>query len=264
MEEIENPPIMATSPLILEEKDFTGQSFILPNFHDTYPFIDPLKQDLKGKRIFISGASKGIGRALAIAYARAGASHIAIAARSDLSVQKKEVEDAARNAPRDSTPIVLSLNVDVTDWKSVKRTAEKIEAEFGGLDILINNAGYLSEFVRIVDADPEKWWRDWEVNVKGIQASCDIKLTLGYGTADILIGIFFAEKAFIPLLLKGEHKTIINMSSITAQLSGGWGSAYQTSKLAVNRITEHTFAEYKEEGLVSYNDQKLDYCSLRF
>lgn len=154
----------ATSP---EEKDFTGQSFILPHMHDTYPLIDPLKQNLSGRRVFISGASKGIGKAMAIAYARAGASYIAIAARSDLATQKKEVEEAAKRANRQSIPTVLSLNVDVTDWKSVKSAAEKVEAEFGGLDILINNAGCLSEFVRIVDADPDLWWRDWEVNVKG-------------------------------------------------------------------------------------------------
>lgn len=67
-------------------------------------------------------------------------------------------------------------------------------------------------------------------------------------------GVFFAEKAFIPLLLKEADglKTIINLSSIGAQFSAGYGSSYQTTKLAVNRLTEHTFSEYKDAGLVSH------------
>ena len=78
------------------------------------------------------------------------------------------------------------------------------------------------------------------------------------------LGVFFAEKAFIPLLLKNDGlKTVINMSSIGSHLSGGWGSAYTTTKLAVNRLTEHTYAEHEQEGLVSHNFQKaLDCCAL--
>ena len=78
--------------------------------HDTYGEVSPLKIDLKGKHVLITGASKGVGRATALSYAAAGASGIVIAARSDLSSMAKELQIAAAQADR-SPPKIVPLPV---------------------------------------------------------------------------------------------------------------------------------------------------------
>ena len=147
-------------------KDYSGQSFVEPNHHDTYPFIDPKKLNLSGKYVFVTGASKGIGRALAISYAQAGASGLALGARSDMASLEDEVLNAAKSAGK-SAPKILRLSLDVTDLASVEAAKNATEATFGKLDILINNAGYLNNFTKMADSDPTEWWKTWDVNIKG-------------------------------------------------------------------------------------------------
>jgi len=185
--------------------------------HDTYPYIDPTKADLTGKNVLITGASKGIGKATAISYAKAGASGIALAARSDLSTIVQSVKEAAQTAGR-AEPNVITLNLDVTNRLSVDSAAEKLSSAFASLDVLVNNAGYLSDFASILDSDPDSWWRDWEVNVKGM---------------------YLVTRAFWPLLLQSHLKLIINMASIGATFMPPLCSSYTTTKLAVMRLTEY-------------------------
>lgn len=128
---------------------------------DTYPEIDPLQANLSDKAVFISGASRGFGKAIAISYAKAGASYIAIAARSSLEDVAKEVKAAASDAGR-KEPNVLSLKLEVTDAKSVEDAFQNISQEFGRLDVVINNAGILGERAAIADSDPEIWWQTSE------------------------------------------------------------------------------------------------------
>ena len=87
--------------------------------------------------MFISGASKGIGRATAIAFAAAGASHIALGARSELTSLVEEMQRVAKEHGR-KEPQVLSLVLDVTDAQSVEATGKEVENAFGRLDILIS------------------------------------------------------------------------------------------------------------------------------
>lgn len=112
-----------------------------PTIHkDTYPAIDSAtKSNLSNKHVFISGASKGIGRATAISYAKAGASAIAIAARSDLKSLEQEIQKVARDAGK-KEPKVLSVKLDVLDRASIEDAAKEVEKELGRLDILVNNA----------------------------------------------------------------------------------------------------------------------------
>lgn len=149
--------------------------------------IDPLKSDLSGKTVFISGASRGIGGATAVSFAKAGASQIAIAARSDLTAVEKSIKEAAANAGR-SEPEVLRMKMDVTDVASVEAAAKQIDARFGKLDILINNAGTFGEMRSVADSDPALWLISIDVNLRGPYLVC---------------------RSCIPLLLKGERKTII-------------------------------------------------------
>lgn len=197
---------------------------------DTYPAISPLTANLSGKSIFIAGASKGIGKAIALSYARAGASRIAIAARSDLSSLISELATAASEAQRPA-PEIVAVQIDITDRASVEAGAKAIADKFAGkLDIVIHNSGVLN-FGNVVEGDPDAWWRNWEVNIRGLQ---------------------LVARSFVPLVLAGQDKTFVAISSVGAHLMSPGLSGYQTSKLAVLRLMEFLVAEYGEQGLLAY------------
>ena len=121
-----------------------GRNFT-PTIHsNTYDFIDPEQHNLNGKAVIVTGASKGCGKEAALSYARAGVSHIAIAARSLTMEIEAEILAAAAKAGR-ASPQVLRLEMDVVDEKSVQTAADSIRQSFGRLDILVNNAGYLEK-----------------------------------------------------------------------------------------------------------------------
>jgi NAD(P)-dependent dehydrogenase (short-subunit alcohol dehydrogenase family) len=145
---------------------------------------------------------------------------------------EKEIKAAAQKAGK-KEPTVLSLKLDVMDKQSVSDAMAKIEKEFGGLDIVINNAGALEQFKPIADSDPDDWWRTWQVNT---------------------FGAYLVARGTIPLLLKKEAglKTILNVSSIGAHVLMDGASAYQTSKLALVRFTEFINTEYGEQGILSF------------
>jgi NAD(P)-dependent dehydrogenase (short-subunit alcohol dehydrogenase family) len=134
--------------------------------HDTtYPAIDPTKQNLAGRSVFISGASRGIGASTALSFAKAGASNIILGARSSLDATSNNIKQAALEAGRPE-PQITQLKLDVTDPKSVSKAAAEVKRAVGRLDVIVNNAG-LIDMAMIGESDPEKWWSVWEVNVKG-------------------------------------------------------------------------------------------------
>ncbi|KAI1375691.1 PLC-like phosphodiesterase [Hypoxylon crocopeplum] len=219
------PPRGASNPLE-GPGDYDTTSIV---HNDTYPAIDSSKADFSGKVVFISGASRGLGKAMCISFAKAGASMIAIGARSDLSATVKEMKTAATSVGKPE-PTVLPLVFDVTDHKSVDGAAAQVKKNFGHVDIVINNAGKLGTSL-IVDSNPDEWWKIWQVN---------------------LVGPYLVSRAFIPLLLEGTDKTIITVSSVGAHVISPSLSAYQTSKLAVLRLSEFIVAEYGDKGILSY------------
>ncbi|KAJ5506355.1 Short-chain dehydrogenase/reductase SDR [Penicillium expansum] len=177
--------------------DHTGSSFTSRSHHDTYPAIDPTKQDLSSKYIFITGASKGIGRETALSYVRAGCAGIAVGARTNLTELATSISEAA-SASGKPAPQIVVVPLDVTEEKSVAAAAATVNEAFPRLDILINNAGYLEQRAKIADSDPEEWWRTWNVNVRGP---------------------YLVTRAFLPqMLTKGGEKIVVNLSSIAAHL----------------------------------------------
>ncbi|KAF2120308.1 oxidoreductase-like protein [Lophiotrema nucula] len=201
--------------------------------HDTYEYISTKKANLEGRYVFITGASKGLGKTTALSFAAAGASGIALGARSSLSSVETAIQDAAKQAGRPA-PQVISVQLDVTNRKSVETAATKVKDAFGGkLDILINNAGYLSAWNSIAESDPDEWWKDYEVNVKGT---------------------YLVTRSFVPLLTSTNKglKTIINITSTGGLVLFPGASAYQSAKFAVMRFTEFVNKDHGEQGVICF------------
>lgn len=199
--------------------------------NDTYPEIDPLRVNLRGKAVFVSGASKGMGRAMVLSFARAGASYIAAGARSDLSRLAEDVK-AATQAANLVVPHFLPLKLNVTDRQSVEKAAERVKQEFGHLDIVINNAGILGKFGLVHESNPDEWLEVLNIN---------------------LIGPYLVSRSFIPLLLKSTDPYLINVTSVAAHLVNPALSAYQTSKTALMRFSQLLNSEYSPMGVTCFS-----------
>lgn len=191
-----------------------GRKFVKTLRRDTYPAIDPkqwaVTGDYAGRVVLITGASRGLGRAMALSYARAGVSGLILAARSASSLDAVETE--ARAAHPGGELKVLKLSVDVADEKSVSEAALIVKESFDRLDVLVNNVGILEEFKFVEDSDPSTWWSVWEVNVKGT---------------------YLVTHAFLGMLLKSGsgglkgRNTVVNVSSIGAFMINKGGSSYE-------------------------------------
>lgn len=159
---------------------------------------------------------------------------IAIGGRSDLSETAQAMRAAATSVGKPE-PKILELKLDVASQESVDVAAAEIKKTFGRIDIVVNNAGILSGRGRIADTDtdPEAWWNTMVVNLRGP---------------------FLVMRALIPLMFEaGGLKTFVTVSSVGAHCRSPTASAYQTSKLAVLRLTEFVDAEYGAEGIVAFS-----------
>ena len=160
---------------------------------------------------------------MALFFTKAGASYVAVGARSDMSQLAKDVEAAALSASQRFLPIKL----DVTNGQSVKIAAAEVEKEFGKLPILGNHAGVLGKFGIIAESNPEERWLVLDVNVRGP---------------------YLVSRTFLPVPLKGEGKCIINVTIIGAHLVNLAMSAYQVSKLGMLRLSQLINAENVSQG----------------
>jgi NAD(P)-dependent dehydrogenase (short-subunit alcohol dehydrogenase family) len=205
---------------------------VTPTVHtNTYPEIDPAKVDFSGKAVFVTGGSRGIGRAIVLRFAMAGASYIAAGARSDMSQLARDVEAAAVSANR-SPPKFLPVHLEATDPKSVADAAAAIEKEFGRCDVFVNNAGIFGGFSLIGDSDPTAWWNVLDVNVRGT---------------------YLVSRALLPLLQKTGDAYIVTVASVGGHLTLPAVSSYFVSKLALIRLSELLNVEYAEKGVLAFS-----------
>ncbi|WP_050527024.1 SDR family oxidoreductase [Pseudorhodobacter aquimaris] len=168
---------------------------------------------MQGKVVVITGASRGIGEATARVFADAGAQVVLLAR----SVGKTEAiaAEIGRGA--------LALPCDVSNMGSVQTALGRVAVEYGGLDVLIGNAGTIDPIARISDAKPEEWSRAIDTNLKGV---------------------FYGMQAAIPLM-RARGGTIITVSSGAAHNPlEGW-SAYCAAKAGAAMLTR---AAHLEEG----------------
>lgn len=175
---------------------------------------------LKDKIALITGASYGIGYAMAKAFAEAGAT-IVFNDRNEESVQKGLASYQADGIK------AHGFVCDVTDEAGVKNMVEKIEKEIGVIDILVNNAG-------IIKRVPMH-----EMSAADFRQVIDIDLN----------GPFIVSKAVIPSMIKKGHGKIINICSMMSELGRETVSAYAAAKGGLKMLTKNICSEYGEHNI---------------
>ncbi|MEK6666902.1 MAG: SDR family oxidoreductase [candidate division NC10 bacterium] len=175
---------------------------------------------LKDQVVIVTGAGRGIGRAVALAFAREGAA-VALAART-----ASELEGVADQIRRASGR-ALAVPTDVTREESVAALVEKTLAEFKKVDILVTAAG-VAAFAPLVDTKPEDWDRMMAVNVRGVFLTC---------------------RAVLPSMMSQRRGTIINIVSVAAKRAIPGGAAYAASKHAVFGLTQVIAEEMRPHGV---------------
>jgi NAD(P)-dependent dehydrogenase (short-subunit alcohol dehydrogenase family) len=222
---------MSTPHYSIEE-----QFLSLTTHHALYPAIDPgtaLKGTASGKVVFLSGASRGIGQATAMAFAQAGAAAIYITARSADALEETKSKVLEAN-PGTKCEYCLC---DVTDEQQVKAAIQGCITKFGSIDVADANAGYLDKWSKIGESDPESWWKTWEVNLKGTY----------YVIRHALRDLIDSAKRHSAEGSSGGH--LILISSVGAQLLTPGASDYQTSKHAINRLCEFVNVDHGGDGV---------------
>jgi NAD(P)-dependent dehydrogenase (short-subunit alcohol dehydrogenase family) len=211
-----------------------GSTFTHTIHSDTYPFIDSkLQSNHDGRAIFITGGNGGIGKAIAMSFAKAGASFIGLGCPDGFGNVKAEIESAAQAAGR-PLPKVFCTHLDVTDRTSVMEVAAEVQKLSPRLDVMVNNAGFMTPALPVVEAEEDLWWKTFEVNLKGIFLMC---------------------KFFTPHLLATVDglKTVVNINSAAAHNIRPEASAYGTSKWAVLKFTDFLLVEQARHGLIAFS-----------
>jgi len=166
-------------------------------------------QDLSGHVAIVTGAGRGIGRAIALAYAQAGAS-VCCAARTAEDITAT-VRDIATSGGR-----ALAVPADVTQLASVQHMLQTTVETFGGLDILVINAGGNYDQRHVAESHPEDWRATVEVN---------------------LLGAYYCAHAAIPYLKQRGAGKIITVGSGIGHRGYAGSSAYACSKAALWMLT---------------------------
>ena len=177
-------------------------------------------ESLKGKTAIITGAGKGIGKALAFALAAEGV-NLGLISRTTKDLEN--LQDELK-----SYPVKVSVSsADVSDIQSINKATIHIKNELGAIDILINNAG-VAKFGKFLDLDPAEWENQIKVN---------------------LLGVYYVTRAILPEMIERQTGDIINISS-TAGLKGSpMTSAYSASKFGVMGLTDSLMQEVRKHNI---------------
>lgn len=177
-------------------------------------------ESLQNKVALVTGAGKGIGKAIAIALAKEGV-HVGLLARSENDLQEVAAEVSALGVTSVIAPADIS-NINAVNW-----AVEKIEAALGPIDILINNAG-TGTFGKFLDLSPEVWEQQVKVN---------------------LFGTYYTTRAVLPQMMKRLTGDIVNISSTAGLRGAATTSAYSASKFGVMGLTESLMQEVRKYNI---------------
>jgi short-subunit dehydrogenase len=178
------------------------------------------RRSISGSRILITGASQGIGRALAELAARRGGRVLAIARSEPL------LRELAEKAKEAGLPLETA-QADITSSEDRKRLVELAVGKFGGLDVLVNNAG-IGATGHFCETDPHHLRQIMEVN---------------------FFGLTEMTRVFLPLLKQGNRPAIVNISSIAGRRGIPARAEYSASKFAVEGFSEALRAEVAKDGV---------------
>lgn len=172
----------------------------------------------------VTGASRGIGRELAVGLAQAGLD-VALVARDERLLEEtaEQVQVAGRRA--------VVLTADVTDAAAVQDAVRRAEDELGSVDLLVNNAGVVDAEVPLWEADPERWWSVVETNVRGP---------------------FLLAHAVVPGMLARGGGRVVNLNSGAGTRDSALATAYYVSKTALFRIGGGLHEAGFERGLRAF------------
>lgn len=176
---------------------------------------------LAGKVAIVTGGSRGIGRAIALAFAREGAM-IAVVSRNEISCDKvvTEITQVGGNA--------ISIRADIASEEDMARMAEQTKDTFKRIDILVNSAGVNLPYKTVTELTLDEW--NWVVGVN-------------------LTGTFLSCRAVVPQMTAQGCGKIINISSIGGRIGAAGRSPYRASKAAIINFTQCLAAELKESGI---------------
>ena len=180
--------------------------------------------DVQDKVAVVTGASRGIGKAIALALAVAGADIVCTARSSEASPSKlpgtidqtaREVEALGRRA--------LAIPMNVAKDEEIEAMARRTLAEFGRIDILVNNAA-VSAPGSFLGVSIKHWDLVMNINVRGV---------------------YLCTRAFLPTMMEQRSGCIINISSAASWADESWGLAYSVSKAALERLTTGLASELR-------------------
>ncbi|OUS14658.1 3-ketoacyl-ACP reductase [Nonlabens dokdonensis] len=177
-------------------------------------------QNLRNKKAIITGGSRGLGKATALAFAQEGV-HVAVTGRNEKALQ------ATVNELQQLGVQATYAVFDVSNYDDVQVQIKKLVTDLGGVDILVNNAG-IAAFGTLNDMDVNQWTQIIQTN---------------------LMGMYYVTKEVLPHLIQQNSGEIINVSS-TAGLNGNAStSAYSASKFAVIGMSESLMKEVRKNNI---------------
>ena len=202
--------------------------------------------NLKGKVALVTGASRGLGRAIVLALGQAGAgvalTDILIEGQKNDPVRlsqysvlaghfAKQGEVKTRSGAEEIQSMgsrSCAFKMDVTDLDEVRRVVQAIEAELGTIDILINNAAVMDNLGKFEEQQPERWQRDLNVN---------------------LTGAYNCSKAVWPGMVKKEWGRIINISSVAGLMGASLQPSYGATKAGLIGLSKSLAIEAGRYGI---------------
>jgi NADP-dependent 3-hydroxy acid dehydrogenase YdfG len=167
--------------------------------------------NLKGKIVFVTGASSGIGEATALAFAAEGARLLLAARRAD------KLSEVASAALHSGAQAVHTISLDVRDRKAVQQAIDTLPAEWAPIDVLVNNAGLSRGLEKLYVGNPDDWDEMIDTNVKGL---------------------LYVTRAVVPGMVERGRGHVVNLGSVAGEITYPNGAVYCASKAAERAIND--------------------------